>query len=299
MTGAPGRRRNGKHRAGGVTGSTGPEARNPTWHPDKSKQRNKVNDSPIGVYDSGLGGLTVWREIRRLLPAESLVYLGDGKNCPYGSRPGEEIRALADEAVGRLVHDEGCKLVVVACNTATAAAIDSLRAKYAGVPIVGMEPAVKPACLATRSRVVGVLATERSLDGELFRHTAARYGEGIEVLTVPGRGFVELVESDRESTPEAETCVRAAVEPMLERGADQIVLGCTHYPFLLPVLKRVVAGHGVTIVDPSPAVARRVEQLLDENGLRASQMHRPTFEFRTFADEVYRRRLERKALESL
>ena len=154
-------------------------------------------------------------------------------------------------------------------------------------------------CLATRSRVVGVLATERSLDGELFRHTAARYGEGIEVLTVPGRGFVELVESDRESTPEAETCVRAAVEPMLERGADQIVLGCTHYPFLLPVLKRVVAGHGVTIVDPSPAVARRVEQLLDDNGLRASQMHRPTFEFRTFADEAYRRRLERKALESL
>ncbi|OUQ52789.1 glutamate racemase [Alistipes sp. An116] len=258
-----------------------------------------MNDSPIGVYDSGLGGLTVWREIRRLLPAESLVYLGDGKNCPYGSRPGEEIRALADEAVGRLVHDEGCKLVVVACNTATAAAIDSLRAKYAGVPIVGMEPAVKPACLATRSRVVGVLATERSLDGELFRHTAARYGEGIEMLTVPGRGFVELVESDRESTPEAETCVRAAVEPMLERGADQIVLGCTHYPFLLPVLKRVVAGRGVTIVDPSPAVARRVEQLLDENGLRASRMHRPTFEFRTFADEAYRRRLERKALESL
>ena len=215
------------------------------------------NDAPIGVYDSGLGGLTVWREIRRMLPGESLVYLGDGANCPYGSRPREEVRALADAAVSRLVG-MGCKMVVVACNTATAAAIDFLREKYAGLPIVGMEPAVKPACLATRSGVVGVLATERSLDGELFRRTAARYGSGIEVLTVPGTGFVELVEGDREDTPEAEATVRAAVEPMLARGADQIVLGCTHYPFLTPVLERVVAGRGVAIVDPSPAVARRV-----------------------------------------
>lgn len=258
-----------------------------------------MNNAPIGVYDSGLGGLTVWREIRRALPGESLVYLGDGKNCPYGSRPREEIRRLADEAVGRLVGEQGCKLVVVACNTATAAAIDFLRAKYDRVPIVGMEPAVKPACLATRSRVVGVLATERSLDGDLFRRTAARYGEGIEVLTVPGRGFVELVEQDREATPEAEACVRAAVEPMLERGADQIVLGCTHYPFLLPVLQRIVAGHGVTIVDPSPAVARRVVQLLDRDGLRAGADLKPQYRFLTFADEAYRQRLERKALESL
>lgn len=262
------------------------------------KSEAAVNNAPIGVYDSGLGGLTVWREIRRALPGESLTYLGDGKNCPYGSRPREEIRQLADVAVGRLVA-EGCKLVVVACNTATAAAIDFLRAKYAEVPIVGMEPAVKPACLATRSRVVGVLATERSLDGDLFRRTAAKYGEGIEVLMVPGRGFVELVEDDREAAPEAEACVRAAVEPMLAQGADQIVLGCTHYPFLLPVLERVVAGSGVTIVDPSPAVARRVVQLLDRDGLRAAAEHRPEFAFRTFADEAYRRRLEQKAFESL
>ena len=138
------------------------------------------NNAPIGVFDSGLGGLTVWREVRRALPAESLVYLGDGKNCPYGSRPRE-----------------------VACNTATAAAIDFLREKYAPMPIVGMEPDVKPACLATRSGVVGVLATERSLDGELFRRTAARYGDGVDLVTAPGRGFVELVENDFEATPEA------------------------------------------------------------------------------------------------
>ena len=251
-----------------------------------------ADNRPIGIYDSGLGGLTVWREVRRALSGESLAYLGDGANCPYGSRPREEVQALADAAVARLVELD-CKMVVVACNTATAAAIGFLREKYAGMPIVGMEPAVKPACLATRSGVVGVLATERSLDGELFRRTAARYGSGIEVLTYPGTGFVELVEGDREDTPEAEATVRAAVEPMLARGADQIVLGCTHYPFLTPVMERIVDGRAA-IVDPSPAVARRVGQLLDRYGLRASADNRPALTFRTFADELYRLRLERK-----
>ena len=212
-----------------------------------------ADNRPIGIYDSGLGGLTVWREVRRALPGESLAYLGDGANCPYGSRPREEVQALADAAVARLVELD-CKMVVVACNTATAAAIGFLREKYAGMPIVGMEPAVKPACLATRSGVVGVLATERSLDGELFRRTAARYGSGIEVLTYPGTGFVELVEGDREDTPEAEAAVRAAVEPMLARGADQIVLGCTHYPFLTPVMERIVDGRAASVA-PSPAAS--------------------------------------------
>ena len=232
-----------------------------------------ADNRPIGIYDSGLGGLTVWREVRRALPGESLAYLGDGANCPYGSRPREEVQALADAAVARLVELD-CKMVVVACNTATAAAIGFLREKYAGMPIVGMEPAVKPACLATR-------------------RTAARYGSGIEVLTYPGTGFVELVEGDREDTPEAEAAVRAAVEPMLARGADQIVLGCTHYPFLTPVMERIVDGRAA-IVDPSPAVARRVGQLLDRYGLRASADNRPALTFRTFADELYRLRLERK-----
>ena len=257
-----------------------------------------ADNRPIGIYDSGLGGLTVWREVRRALPGESLAYLGDGANCPYGSRPREEVQALADAAVARLVELD-CKMVVVACNTATAAAIGFLREKYAPMPIVGMEPAVKPACLATRSGVVGVLATERSLDGELFRRTAARYGDGVDLVTAPGRGFVELVENDLEATPEAEATVRAAVAEMLEHGADQIVLGCTHYPFLLPVLEGVGAGRGVTVVDPSPAVARRVVQLLDRYGLHVDPAHRAEYTFRTFADEAYRLRLERKALGAL
>lgn len=255
-----------------------------------------MNDNPIGVYDSGLGGLSVWRELRRALPGESLTYLGDGKNCPYGSRPREEVRRLADEAVADLIS-AGCKMVVVACNTATAAAIDFLREKYPSVPIVGLEPAVKPACLETRSGVVGVLATERSLDGELFRRTAARYGEGVEVITAPGRGFVELVEQSREDTPEAEECVRAAVGEMLDRGADRIVLGCTHYPFLRHVIERVIGDRDVRIVDSSAAVARRTGQLLDRFGLRAGVGHKPEYLFRTFADGEYAERLRRKAFQ--
>lgn len=244
-----------------------------------------------------MGGLTVWRELRRRMPAESLVYLGDGRNCPYGARPREEIARLAEQAAAALLA-AGCKMIVVACNTATAAAIDRLRAAHPGLPFVGMEPAVKPACLQTKSGVVGVLATERSLDGDLFRRTAARYARAVEVIAVPGTGFVELVEHDRERTPEAEACVRRALEGMLARGADQIVLGCTHYPFLLPVIERVAAGHGVTVIDPAPAVARRAEQLLDRYELRAAADHRPVYEFLTFADEAYRLRLERKAFGS-
>ena len=253
-----------------------------------------MNDAPIGVYDSGLGGLTVWREIRRALPRESLLYLADGKNCPYGGRPRAEIRRLADRAVGELA-ERGCKMVVVACNTATAAAIGYLRRAYDSIPIVGMEPAVKPACLNTRTGVVGVLATERSLDGELFRRTSARYGNGVRIIPAPGAGFVELVENDLETTPAAEACVRAVVEPLLAAGADQLVLGCTHYPFLEPVISRIVGSGKVAIVDPSPAVARRVATLLVRNGLEASESHRAEYEFLTFGDEAYRLRLVRKA----
>ncbi|MBR5850035.1 MAG: glutamate racemase [Alistipes sp.] len=241
-----------------------------------------------------MGGLSIHRAVRQLLPRESLIYLGDGKHCPYGSRSREEVARLADEAVGHLVS-LGCKLVVVACNTATAAAIEALRAKYAPMPIVGMEPAIKPACLQTKSRVVGVLATERSLDGELFRRTAARYGADIEVLTAAGRGFVELVEEGREASVEAVECVGAVLRPMLERGADQIVLGCTHYPFLLGAMQRAAEGYAVNFIDPSAAVARRVGQLLEVNNLACDPAHEATEEFVTFADEAYREALEAKA----
>lgn len=254
-----------------------------------------MNNNPIGVYDSGFGGLSVWRELHRALPRESLIYLGDGKNCPYGSLPEQRIRELAEASVQRLV-ERGCKMVVVACNTATAAAIEYLRERFADLPIVGLEPAVKPACAMTQSKVVGVIATERSLAGRKFLSTLERYGQGVEVIKAVGEGFVEAVEADAELLPQTEELVRRVVEPIIERGADVIVLGCTHYPFLAQVIRRVVGERRVAVIDSGEAVEKRVESLLDEYGLRCGQDNTPKLEFLTFADEEYRARLERKAM---
>lgn len=254
-----------------------------------------MDNRPIGVYDSGFGGLSVWRELRRRLPSESLVYLGDGLNCPYGGRRREEITRFSMEAVERLVN-EGVKMVVVGCNTATTAAIDKLRERWVDMPIVGLEPAVKPACLTTKSRRIAVLATEHSLASDMFLSTAARYAADVEVVKVVGKGFVELVEADKESTPEAEMAVRKVIEPLLAKGVDKIVLGCTHYPFLVPQIERVISGYGIDIIDSGEAVARRVEWLLERYDLRADGSVSPRYEFLTFADEAYRLRLEHKAL---
>lgn len=255
-----------------------------------------MNNSPIGVYDSGFGGLSVWRELQRELPEESLIYLGDGKNCPYGSLPMELIREIAEEAVETLV-ERGCKMVVVACNTATSAAIAYLRERFDQIPIVGLEPAIKPACLRTKSGVVGVVATERSLESEKFLSTLARYGEGVKVIRSVGEGFVEAVEANEESSPATLHKVRAVIEPIVEQGADIIVLGCTHYPFLRNVIEQVIDGQQVEIIDSGEAVAKRVESLLDSCDIRAEKGNTPHYEFITFADAEYGERLRRKAFE--
>lgn len=257
-----------------------------------------MNNSPIGVYDSGFGGLSVWREIHRRLPDESLLYLGDGKNCPYGGRSREEITAFAREAVERLIS-EGVKMVVVGCNTATTAAVDALRAEWPDIPIVGLEPAVKPACLSSRTRRIAVLATAHSLQSDMFLNTARRYAADVEVIKVEGRGFVELVEASEEDSPKAERLVREVVEPLLDKGIDRIVLGCTHYPFLVPHIERVIAGRDIQIVDSGEAVARRVEWLLERYNLFAERGHKPEFWFITFSTEEYRQRLEDKAFREL
>ena len=252
------------------------------------------SNAPIGVYDSGFGGLSVWRELRRLLPEESLIYLGDGKNCPYGRRSREEIEGFAIAAVERLV-ERGVKMVVVGCNTATTAAVATLRQRWSDMPIVGLEPAVKPACLTTRTRKIAVLATAHSLSSDMFLATAARYADDVEVVKVVGEGFVELVERNMEHSVEAEMLVRKAVEPLLERGVDKIVLGCTHYPFLRPHIERIVAGYGIDVIDSGEAVARRVAWLLDRYDIATESGNQPTYDFMTFADDAYRTRLEQKA----
>jgi glutamate racemase len=246
----------------------------------------------IGIFDSGLGGISVWQALYDALPFESLIYLGDGLRCPYGSRSEAEVKAFTEEAVERLLA-EGCKMIVIACNTATAVAIKYLREKYPNVPFVGLEPAVKPAALTTKTGIIGVLATERSLQGDHFRRAEAKYGEEVRILKAVGEGFVEAVEANEEQSPETADLVRKAVAPLVEAGADKIVLGCTHYPFLRDVIASV-AGDGVEIIDSSEAVARRVANLLDENGIRAEQS-KAEYKFLTFADEAYAAKLRDKA----
>jgi glutamate racemase len=252
-----------------------------------------MNNAPIGVFDSGMGGLSVWKEIVRLLPAESIVYYGDGKHCPYGSKTPEQLRQIAGGIV-RFLTERGVKLIVVACNTATAAAIDCLREEYNDIPLVGMEPALKPAAAHSASGVIAILATAATLEGKLFRETAERFAGGVKILTRIGEGFVELIENGRENSPEAEQAVRQAVEPLLEQGADHLVLGCTHYPFLTGALNKAIGGRNVTLVDPAPAVARRVKEVLDRQNALADADHLAKYTYFSSGDEAYRGRLEER-----
>ncbi|MBO5856087.1 MAG: glutamate racemase [Alistipes sp.] len=254
-----------------------------------------MDNRAIGVYDSGFGGLSVWRELRKMLPEESLIYLGDGKNCPYGGRSREEITSFAVEAVEALVA-EGAKMIVVGCNTATTAAVAYLRERWSDMPIVGLEPAVKPACLTSRTRRIAVLATEHSLKSDMFLATAARYASDVEVIKVVGNGFVELVEQGLERSVEAEIAVRRVVEPLLDEGIDKIVLGCTHYPFLRPLIEQVIGEKDIEVIDSGEAVARRVKWLMERYDIAADGTKHPEYRFLSFADEEYRQRLEQCAM---
>lgn len=252
-----------------------------------------MDNRPIGVFDSGLGGLSVWRELRKGLPCESLIYFGDGKNCPYGPKPYTEVVEYVDQAVQFLIS-KNVKMLVVACNAATTAAIEYLRANYS-FPIIGMEPAVKPAAMATQSGVIGILATAATLNGGMYRQTAAKYTDKVKIISAVGEGFVELVERDAERTDEARETVARVIGPMLEAGADQIVLGCTHYPFLSDVMMGIIGDRKVALIDPAPAVERRVRQLLAENNLAAEPTNEPFFEFYTAADDSYLEKLIEKS----
>ena len=232
--------------------------------------------APIGVFDSGIGGLSVVREIVRELPNESIVYFADQAHLPYGPRPAEEVRDFS-EAITRELLALGCKAVVVACNTASAAALKHLRELHPAVPFVGMEPAVKPAALHSKSRVVGVMATPGTLQGRMFALAVERFASGVTLVNQPCPGLVELIEQGRLDTAETEALLRELLKPMLGAGADTIVLACTHYPFVLPLLRKI-AGQGVHIIDPAPAVARQARRLLEQAGLLAAapsgQQHR-------------------------
>ena len=204
------------------------------------------------------------REIRKVLPSARYIYYADNAHCPYGEKSAAYIQDRA-RAITRLLLDKGAEAVVVACNTATGAAIATLREEF-DVPFVGMEPAIKPAALGTRSGVIGVLATAGTLKASKYLNTKGLYENDVRIEEHVGEGFVQLVEGLELDGPNAERVVRASLQPLLDAGADTIVLGCTHYPFLLPVIRRI-AGPGVQVIDPAPAVARQLLHILHERGI--------------------------------
>lgn len=210
----------------------------------------------IGIFDSGAGGMSVLREILKLLPQEKYVYYSDNANCPYGEKTREFIiersRAITRELLGK-----GCGIIVVACNTATSAAIETLREEFAPVKFIGMEPAIKPAALSTRTGVIGVLATAGTLKGSKYLISKGIYEDDVRIEEHVGEGYVELVENGELEGPHAEEVVRKSLQPLLDAGADNIVLGCTHYPFLRPLIRKI-AGPSVKILDPAPATARHL-----------------------------------------
>jgi glutamate racemase len=223
---------------------------------------------PIGIFDSGVGGLTVLKAIRALLPAEPLAYVADQAHLPYGPRPAAELRAFAEGIAGFLLQ-RGSKLLVVACNTASAAALHSLRALHPRLPIAGLEPAVRPAAAASRSGVIGVLATPATLQGALYGAVVRRFAGGLKVLEHPCSGLVEQIEKGELDSQATREILSAAIGPMLAQGADALVLGCTHYPLVIPLI-REIAGPQMRILEPAPAVARQVARLLEKRGLSAA-----------------------------
>ena len=223
--------------------------------------------APIGIFDSGVGGLSVLREIRSLLPAQPLIYLADQRHVPYGPRSLAEVRAFSS-AVTRFLLSQGARLIVVACNAASAAALRELRREFPAVPFVGMEPAVKPAAEQTRSGVVGVLATPATFQGALYASVVERFAQGVTLLQDTCPGLVGQIEAGDLSGPQTRSILENALLPMLAQGIDTVVLGCTHYPFVIPLI-REIAGPGVRVIDPAPAVARQAARLLESHGLLA------------------------------
>lgn len=223
-----------------------------------------MRSAPVGVFDSGVGGLSVLREIRNTLPGEDLLYVADSRCAPYGDRPRELINERAETIVGFFVR-KCAKAIVVACNTATAVAIQSLRSRFA-IAIVAMEPAVKPAAAITRSGVVGVLATSQTLASDNFSRLVEKYGRGVQILLQPCPGLVEQVEKGELLGARTEALTARYVSPLLSRGADTIVLGCTHYSFLSSIIG-ALAGPAVTLIDPAAAVARELNRRLQAGKL--------------------------------
>lgn len=219
-----------------------------------------VNKNPIGLFDSGIGGTSIWKEIHQLLPNEDTIYLADSKNAPYGQKSKEEIIELSFKNTEFLLN-QNCKLIVVACNTATTNAIKELRAKY-NVPFIGIEPAIKPAALHSKTQKIGILATKGTLNSELFYKNVEQFQE-IQIIEQIGFGLVELIEGGKIDSEEMQELLLKYLNPMVQANIDYLVLGCSHYPYLIPQIKKIIPKK-ITIIDSGEAVARQTKKVLEE-----------------------------------
>jgi len=237
-----------------------------------------MSDKSIGIFDSGVGGTSIWKEIHQLLPNEHTIYLADSINAPYGTKGTKIITELSVKNTEFLLKKD-CKLIVVACNTATTNAIDYLRKTF-DVPFIGIEPAIKPAALNTKTNAVGILATKGTLSSALFSKTSGRFASNIKVIEREGTGIVELIESGKLRSDEMRTLLHQYLEPMLKAHIDYLVLGCTHYPYLIPILLELLPNH-VKIIDSGEAVARQTKAILEKNNLLNTAKVSPKLEFYT------------------
>ena len=232
------------------------------------------NNQPIGIFDSGIGGTSIWREIHNLLPNEKTIYLADSKNAPYGQKSQKEIIALSMKNTDLLL-EMGCKLIVVACNTATTNAIRELREKYT-VPFIGIEPAIKPAVANSKTQIIGILATQGTLNSELFNKTAEMFHD-TKIVEQVGHGLVQLIESGNMNSPEMEKLLYSYLTPMIEANIDYLVLGCSHYPYLIPQIKKILPDH-IQIIDSGRAVAKQTQNILKEQvGLSSTTSNEAVF----------------------
>ena len=222
-----------------------------------------INENPIGLFDSGIGGTSIWKEVHALMPHENTIYLADSKNAPYGLKSKDEIIALSCKNTEFLLENN-CKIIVVACNTATTNAIKELRSKY-DVPFIGIEPAIKPAALQSKTQKIGILATKGTLNSELFHKSVANHPD-VTIIEQIGHGLVQLIENGDMDSAEMEELLKSYLNPMVEKNIDYLVLGCSHYPYLIPQIKKIIPPQ-IKIIDSGEAVAKQTQKILEQNKL--------------------------------
>ncbi|MHB1195763.1 MAG: glutamate racemase [Lutibacter sp.] len=237
-----------------------------------------MKNKPIGLFDSGIGGTSIWKEVVKLLPNENTIYLADSKNAPYGEKSSEEIIALSVKNTEFLLS-KGCKLIIVACNTATTNAIDYLRKNYT-IPFIGIEPAIKPAALLSKTGAIGILATKGTLSSKLFEKTTKEYTKNITTIEQDGEGLVPLIEEGKLNSPEINELLLKYIKPMLNFNIDHLVLGCTHYPYLIPQIKKII-GENITIIDSGEAVAKQTKAILEKHNLLSTTTTKSLHQFYT------------------